>query len=416
MNSTPSNDKSQKSLRQREIQILRRFDELTKLMGDLDNDPACLRMPHPARMLCMPATHPDIAPHTIGGLTHDQRVKDLIKEGLATNDIWNVLADEHCDALYRFLDQTSATAEVTGGYNNGSAGAIFQGLRYQVMGGTLFTIDDDLLEMLEHTDIDLEIPMSDIKLPFDNVYIELGTDRRSDSDKRTMHNATSGDHVLEGAYVSMTRRRVGEMVLEFTMTGSPVGKNGIGDDAVEWLSLEQYGNRSIGAALHNAFRQGFHIFDPEKKNDAVSLPDSVALQALETGSARRLELVVKALLYLSLPQLRTEVQKDRTDADKVAARANSTSHKRKALRQAMRTYNRILVLPPPPPAPSAATDNPSDDETRSVRSHFRRGHFRTQRFGEAYAQSRLIWIAPVLVNPSRIDDLVSKRNYLAPKI
>ena len=408
-----------KALRQRAIEMERRFNEMSRRTSELQTDEACLALPHPARVKAVALSHPDFMPIAVVGVRHEQMLLEMLRNRIATRDVWFALDSAECANFMRFMHLNSTNHAIDGGFNGGSSGAIFQAMRYAHAGGTLFTIDDGLLEMLEHTDIDLDIPMGDIRLPFDNVYIELGRKRTGDGakGKRTLHNDVSGEHIVEGAYVSRTRRSDnagGNEVFELTMTGSPLGKRDLGDDAIEWVSMESTGTRTIREALHDAFTSGGYLFGEEGREKEVRIAPSERLKLLEQRSAQRLELVIKALLYLSMPNLRQEVYRDRSEADRLVARTQSNAHKRKAMRQAARTYDTVLILPPLMSSQAVGAAAPGDDAARTMRSHWRRGHFRTQRHGEGYSLRKTIWIAPVLVNAENVASLVDKAQYVAP--
>lgn len=50
-----------------------------------------------------------------------------------------------------------------------------------------------------------------------------------------------------------------------------------------------------------------------------------------------------------------------------------------------------------PANPAESEECAAGGETRTVRPHFRRGHFRKQAFGPGHAQRKIVWIEPVLV-------------------
>lgn len=408
-----------KKLQQRQTALERRFAEMERYSEDMLNDRACMALPHPARVEVSPMTHPDFMPAQVVGLGHEDLLIKLMREGLCTRDMWSALADAGSNHFMRFLRLNSASQRIDGGYNGGSSGAIFHAMRFHINKGVMFTIDDDLLNMLENTDIDLDIPLSDVKLPYPNVYIELGRQREgaAGAAKHQMHNDISGLHALEGAYVSMTKRssQAGSAtVMEVTMTGSPIGKTNAGDDAVEWVSMECVPEQTIRDSLHRAYISAGVLFgDPAETNVEFQIEQTEKLSELEKRSALRLELVIKALLYIGLPNLRKEFKRDRTEAHLTVDRTRSVSHKRKAIRQAARTYDTVLILPPATTSPNASTE--AGAEGRSVISHWRRGHFRTQRHGESFSLRKTIWIPPVLVNANAISGVVETPRYVATR-
>lgn len=402
-----------KKLKQRQLALEMRFKEMERYSEDLMTDRGCMTLPHPARVKAIPMTHPDFMPAYVVGLEYEDLLIKLMKEGLCTRDMWSVLAESGSNKFMNFLRHNNSSQRIDGGFNGGSSGAIFQTMRFHLSNGVMFTIDDELLDMLENTDIDLDIPLSDVKLPYPNVYIELGR-RREGADgaaKRQMHNDISGLHVLEGAYVSMTKRSAqagGGSVMEVTMTGSPLGKLNAGDDAVEWVSMECLPQQTISASLHRAYISAGVLYgDPNEANVEFEIEQSEKLSELEKRSALRLELVIKALLYIGMPNLRKEFKKDRTQAELVVNRTKSTSHKRKAVRQAVRAYDTVLILPP-----LASTESGElGGHGRSVSAHWRRGHFRTQRHGEGLSLRKTIWLAPVLVNADALSGTVETPKY-----
>lgn len=119
--------------------------------------------------------------------------------------------------------------------------------------------------------------------------------------------------------------------------------------------------------------------------------------------------LAKVLPYLNLPDAVREQHPERSALD---ARLRQVGRKKAARlqRQRARAYDRIVIGPrqPSTDAPSPATADPSGHR---LRPHWRRGHFRTIRYGEGRSLNRLGWIEPVLVNAAEAFGAVRAKPY-----
>lgn len=395
-------------------QLARDFERDSKDYKGLNTDASIMKLPHPLRTQSNPMYQAKYMVGAIAGVENEQLMRDLFIQGYGNNHIFFALDNAGSTNFMQFIAANSSGHD--GGYNGGSTGATFHLLRYQITAGRLFTIDDPLVELLAQTDIDLDIPTSDIRLPYPNIYVELGRDRNLKSmEPLALYNRVSGLHAFEGAYVSQTytgeERRP---TIEITMTGSPMGHSEIGDDAVEWISMDLSKPRTVFEAMSDSFDRGTIIGSTNSEPGTATggNPDFKARNLPDMG--RRLEMVLKALLYISMPDLREQLITERTQANKVLLRSQSGSHKRKALRQMMRARDAILIMAPTS-ADSQGPHDESDQDEAHIATHWRRGHFRRQRHGPALANTKVIWISPRLVNAAHLDQLttISGKNYIA---
>lgn len=358
------------------------------------DDPAIFKLAHPARLSATPATAPNITLMSIAEPRHQPLVRELLAKRVATIDVFQELERRGDRRLLAFYSMHTGTAEASGGFGNGAAGATAQALRFQTCAGRIYSFSDDLVQLLDRTKLGTDIPVSELKLPSQqpNIYIELGTVRDT-AGRHALFNSESGYHALEGAYVSSVLDSAGNDCLEVTMTGSPVGHTELMDDAVEWVSMKATGQVTISQALTDAYTKSA---GPE--DAGAYFEDQARLLEQAKASAPRLELITKCILFLGLPEAVKTSILEGTEARNALARAQSGAHRRRAARILARSYDRILVEAPPT---SASAEGPSK-EGRTVGTHWRDGHFRNQRHGPGYSLTKVIWIRPMLINADAI--------------
>lgn len=370
---------------------VRVFDQAEKSMRDVtwQDDPAVMRLPHPARVAVIPVATPSMMLVTVADPRHQPMVRDLMRQGAGTLAIYQALqaaGDQRIDAFTRMH---ATSAEHLGGFGSGSAGPTVQGIRFSVAGGRIYSFSDELVELLHRTKLSADVPVEALTLPQANIYIELGTDRSRSP--FGLLNQESGLHALEGAYVSSTTDIDGESIFEFTLTGSPVGHRECLDDAVEWVSLRTSGRISLKQALHDAFTKPAHGHVPV--DDYFEDQDRLVSKVHE--ALPKLELIAKCILFIGLDEAIKREVLEVDDARKALARTQSGAHRRRAAKHLARSYDRVQVDAPPTP-------ESGDGDRRTVGTHLRDGHLRHQRHGPGNALIKVIWIRPTWVNAGAI--------------
>ena len=341
-------------------------------------------------------------------LSHPQRVRAFMNDDLddfakvlgaewpvlrqALEDPQFCLARASCLAeekgLLLFSRFLRASARTDGATEYGGSAAFLVGLRQHTAPGPHFLVDDDLVELLQHTDLAEDVPLSMLKLPYRRMYLELGGHRDLDL---TIANALSGDHILEGAYLEQADDLERGPGLYIVLTGSPLGKEHVMDDATQavFLSTAQP-DKPLAEALRDALSQAHAT----ALRDRLNLPP----EGTFTSVLQALILLTKALLYVTLPEARRTTVDERTQALQLAARLKNPAKRARAQRRAERLQDCVLVQAPASwqkgPAGSAA-DAAHLRQLR--RGHWRRGHYRMQAHGQAWSQRKLIFISPTLV-------------------
>lgn len=346
-------------------------------------DPDVMRLAHPQRCLAAMDSEFPAWEKVFGQYTWSQMHKVFGDVTLLTPSALNELVNDPLNR--RLLEFTNLAAYAPGnaGTEMGSAFATVMYLRQVHFPQPQFVIDDQLLEMLENTDIADDIPVSSLEPPYSRCFIEFGRSRTS---SERVPNIESGLHVLEGAYVEKGHHFQHGLGLYLMFTGSPVGHKGALDDATDsiFLPLDRP-ERSLKEALDWAYEQSAGI--------AHTLQLRVSPVEYLKHSFSCLKLLVKVLLYLNLPEARKKFTPDLTNALKLAATKKNPAKREKAHRMSRGLVDYILVQAPHVQREAGyANEGPG-----VVKRHWRRGHYRMQAYGPQYSLHRVIFLQPVLV-------------------
>ena len=305
--------------------------------------------------------------------------------------------------------------------NLGAMDTAFYPHTFYAKGSRLFKIDDDLTAMLDKTDLGLKTPAGFLQPPFANMFIAA-------KPNFTIYNAMSGDHQADGFYlntytyeadlvsdlVSNTFEGEGRKdklsgflrdkglivpdggeirVFEILACGRP--KENTVDDATFSFSItiqdptvsvselveahiEYYTTQTDG---HDGTLEGIKFINTDEKH-AQQLRNCV-------------EFVSKALLYINSDDCIREKVMELSDLKIQQRRTQNKAKKRKLQRKINRSSDYVLISYP------IETGAKTEGSTRSKSAHWRRGHFREQRYGEKNANVKIIWIKPVIVGKNK---------------
>lgn len=376
------------------------------------DQPALYHAPHPVRCAADPAADSDWFLVSLCEARHKPAVLDMFRDGVATTGIYRRLVDLGDERIAGFNMLHGGSAEIFGGHGGGVSGCMMQRTRFVMTGAPIFTLSNELVQMLHRTKLNREVPLSELRLPCATLYLQLGTDRRASP--LHLHNASSGMHLLEGAYVSRVRQLDGTDVLEFTLTGSPVDKTSLMDDAIEWISVYLDERRGLAEAIELAFTTPDRMFDDPRDWPAVraAFADQDRLRGLAHEALEPLLLIAKALLFLSMPEALQRRDTSGTEARKALLRAQSGAHRRKAAKVAALSYDTTFIdlLQRTDDQLSPSGGRPNAIRHAGVAAHWRDGHLRAQRHGPGLSLTKVIWIRPVLVNADALasGDIVAR--------
>ena len=340
--------------------------------------------------------------------------------------------DYTCQLATERLDIRSMMAESFGDVqgalymNSRTTQAIIGFVQFWYKSRQIFSFDRVLADALSRTDVS-EIPWEAIKLPYERLYIHFGTCLTESQ------LCQDREYRIDGAYVnhfsdSMIPELAHRDVLEITFTGRLYNYtyDEIMGIAPEWaiLSDPEYGcvlaggkGTTIGDALQqgtaaslmfydrmdetiyrNSFlcAQKFHIL-PDSTKDT---PFRDRYLRSERLVAEALPLLINCLFYLaySYPATAPSYPPDapRTLTRKIES--TTSDNKQRVLSEEMERlgYTKIHFV-----SHAGITKDPPLSETgKTIRSHWRRGHWRLQRYGTGLVQLKLLWIKPTIVNAS----------------
>jgi len=342
-------------------------------------DPALLRLAHPLRCAAVSETF-DIMERFVGPAVWE-RMRVAFQEDRLTSEIVSDLCAKRENAALKMM--LEASTQMAGGTEVGNAYSSLLYLRHAMCPQPYFVVEDSLVEMLENSDIADDIPIEMIQVPYGRFYVELGKERKT---TLQLPNTVSGQHILEGAYIERGVNAVMGEGLFILLTGSPIGKEGVMDDATHSLFLPlKAGYETIREALGATFKLGHEI---SLEHGLTLTPDFFKQHAFAS-----VQFLVKVLLYLALPEARSTVHKDRTTWVKSTASLQSPAKKAKAAKRGRGLVDHILVSVPA----NAGSTDASTPTGRTLKFGWRRRHFRMQAHGPKHSLRKMILIEETTV-------------------
>lgn len=356
-------------------------------------------VPHPKRMLeCGIYPHLD---RQLGGFAasalHDMLADPTLTKGAAVRDLARVMPHT-ARALAEITEPTPPEASSGSKLDLASLEPVLTPLRFQCMQGRVFEVRPELDRLLAQTDIGAQAPVRFFRLPYASMFLIFG----AGGDGLEAVNEHTGDiYELDGAYLvelqlgpeyperalfPELRDDTPIRVYEITLVGKPK-RNPLdcGFVFARLMAPDQWGDQPLETVL-------------ERQLSTYAREGTSTLQARGAAALRAGVLhIAKTLLYLNSEQARTsEVFEEHALRERLTRVKGGK--RAKLERQLGRAYDRIVVgslANNPIEAPAHATDS-------RVRSHWRRGHFRSQPCGEGSAQRKLIWIQPALIGADEL--------------
>ena len=256
----------------------------------------------------------------------------------------------------------------------------FTALRFLRRQGTLFRVNEALVEALELTDVEGELNSSHFRLPYPECYFDLGRAVISEDGKSR----------IAGLYLSAADSNDDDTDRSVIVT--PVLLPG---DAFE---------RGYAIELELQLR-GTEAIDFQKAVGAATAID--VLDKFQRSLVERVvSLGMKILLYVGLRNARMVAQQGQ-QLELTQVQASGLGTRPAGFRSPPESYE-YIEIGPEKPISHASPEEPG----RAVAMHWRRGHFRMQRYGPRLEQRRRVWILPVLVlSGSAVSHPKDIRNY-----
>lgn len=262
----------------------------------------------------------------------------------------------------------------------------------------LLQTTDALEERLRLSDFGDEVPGSWFRPPFPACFIEFGTKRDF---PWTLLDPVSGEHRIEGAYLIEGKSLEGPggepldrpvPAFDLIITASPVGKTSHLDDAFIHSTLIISDEAEPVTHLMERTVSRFRAM-----NQGVASDDRFVAVIAH---------LAKILIYLGTRDARTSDVREGSLAQSRLAGIKSPGKRAKAERQSQVLYDRVVV------GPERFYDTKNYEAGTSVRTHWRRGHFRMQRHGAGLSLSHPVWIQPLLVNADQLNGEVAVGEYV----
>ena len=309
------------------------------------------------------------------------------------------------DYLYALIEEnnedfvkTYTSSEMTRHEAGTLISSLLHPYKYRSMKGNILTTSNEIDKLLEATDIGDDIPLSYLRPPFKSCYIEFTEERCS---SLHMYNEESGDHILEGVYISETviHPDTEEMnayslhpivdqskelrVLDLMFTGSPLGKSSNSDDSLRVQSLMIHqDNTTINSQLK--FIEEQYGSDSDFANDLPYL-------------SKALNHMAKVLLFINSKQYRDTAFNERSEIEKKIKSLKSPGKLKKYEKKLRRTYNRVIIKPEDNVVYSSVNEIAHSHKSSPKKAHWRKGHFRMQPYGPGAEKRKVIFIEPRIV-------------------
>lgn len=348
------------------------------------------KLPHPVRINCTEFGERNSA---IVDEIYNTIFKSLDIENCSIDFLTNLATKERPD-IFNLYRETCATDHLAGIILSST----IYPYKFRNQHGNILTTSNLIDQLLEQTEIGDDIPISYLRPPFKNCYIEFTEDRSS---SLKVFNEQTQEHILEGVYISETQiePKTKEMdryttsslvdtskplrILDLMFTGSPLGKSHNTDDALRI--------------------QGFYIQDGSStiKEELKRVEEKYGADEDFTGDisylSETLNHMAKVLLFINCKQYRDTAFNERKEMRKKIDSLKALPKIRKYEDKIRKTYDRIIIKPDDNIIYESRPGHNHSKDVQPKKIHWRKGHFRMQPYGLGAAKRKVIFIEPTIV-------------------
>lgn len=278
---------------------------------------------------------------------------------------------------------------------------------YQAAGRETFEFLPELVSELRNTDIS-QVQLSNLALPYSAFYLHFGP--QDDLQLSDFQRATP--EIFDGAFVWAKDNGTLQISLTYMRHGQPV--SGLAGPVAE-ITPDLMGLAADEALLKGFQTSAGNVLEAQRSampvEDADELDEQHRLYAQSVEQSARL--VVNALFYLSAYGQDKSPEPSPATPGPLASKFLSakTAKAQRTAKGAMEKAGYSLVrLCGKEFASEAPGGTVSQDAGGSLRTHWRRGHWRNQKHGPALSMTKLIWVRPVRVNGQAAGE-VPERTY-----
>lgn len=275
-------------------------------------------------------------------------------------------------------------------------------------GQNIFSFTKEILEMLQHTDVD-DISIDSIKLPFSRIYISL---RPLNLVLDKYH-----DEIIEGVYIYQNPHLdKGSTRIEMNFVGD-FYKTHFDNHQIKGLSKvysgkfwsydlffsQEHGIKTIKQSFEEKLEDLTNEFEADEKLGTLSNELTNAFKNRKISFINdTIKLTINCLLYLSLPADKKDVVQDypknlphNFDRKLSFSRTQNERNKVEAKIKSL-GFSKIHFV-----GDLFRRTEKKGLNSNTVSPHWRRGHWRNQKFGENFSQAKLLWIMPTIVKKDK---------------
>lgn len=257
---------------------------------------------------------------------------------------------------------------------------------YRDRNGALIEVTDALEQMLLASDLDEQLPIGMLALPYPSQYVAFGPAARAQLPM------SSGDDnrawVSHGCFCvqSPGKDGLGQIITIYVVLVTPDGRN---------MTLIFLNNTVNEPAM--PLKDWVSVMATKRADVSQALREGLPLVSY----------LAKVFLYLGMKEARVHKSLDHSELEERLARVE-LKKRGKLQRRLTRLYDKIVVGPNQLPQDLAAA---AGQAPAGVTPHWRRGHFRMQVHGPASKLRKLLFIRPTLVAAHQL----TQSGALAPK-
>lgn len=282
--------------------------------------------------------------------------------------------------------------------------------QYQLSGKQIFDLGDTLVEMLLNTDVS-DCTLKNWQSPYEAFFIRFGK-----QNKISLEFDEGVREYADGAFIAVTpwddagtQRRI---KIGFTMVKDDNSGVMLPGYFMDIIPEEQ--DMPIKESIQHAINRRIANLESEVTNDALS----ASIKASRIDEIKKGEKIVKALLELVINSMfyieslggESKFSPGR-DAPPlyVAEWENATPEKRVKLRKKIINDGYTIVRM----AGHELNGSSGTNTGEFKKTHWRRGHWRNQPYGEKLSLVKMRWIKPVMVNADKSTEPVTGHIYVA---
>lgn len=279
----------------------------------------------------------------------------------------------------------------------GELNQLLSPMRFFETDGRYFEVSEPLNDQLIHTDIGRLAPANYFRPPFESIYLYLA---KADKSLKVINEHTGVITPLEGVYITeITPNHIADIealrqhendssgshrVYELTFVGEFQASARSCDIMYARLVIPELWEDT---PLQEVIERGFSASIKSKITD-LSEDGFIFLKNLVAH-------VAKVFLYIASEESLMEELNELDDLEEKIKRVKA-SKQTKLLKRLPRTYN-FIRIGGGFKSEDVTANTPGTSVKNKVSTHWRRGHFRNQAFGEGRSKRKLIFIKPTLI-------------------